>query len=163
ALRKEPAQPFAHLNLAAVAIKQNNFKLAHKVLADPLQAPIAEPKAQELLAVLESKESGRINLLRLRLAARTGPPDWSLETRHSHEQQRHISLRLQLSHCADSPPRLHGSGFESGERRQSYVRKNHVSGQIALSARQSNPNFWQFLEECFICREQLLERPWFYS
>jgi tetratricopeptide (TPR) repeat protein len=82
ALRKEPGQPFALLNLAAVAIKQNNFKLAHEVLADALRAPITEPKAQELLAVLEGKESGRINLLRLRLAARTGPPDWSIEKRY---------------------------------------------------------------------------------
>jgi len=82
ALRKEPDQPFALLNLAAVAIKQNNFKLAHEMLARAIKQPLAEPKAHELLAVLENHQTGEVNLLRMRLAARTGPSDWSIERRY---------------------------------------------------------------------------------
>jgi tetratricopeptide (TPR) repeat protein len=36
-------------------------------------------RAEETLAILEAKESGEINLMRLRLAARIGPPDWQIE------------------------------------------------------------------------------------
>jgi cytochrome c-type biogenesis protein CcmH/NrfG len=82
ALRREPDQPFALLNLATVAIKQNNFKLARELLGRAVQIPFAAAKAYELLAVLENKETGQANLLRLRLAARTGPPDWSIEKRY---------------------------------------------------------------------------------
>ena len=82
ALGKEPDQPFGLLNLAAVAIKQNNFKLAHELLARAIKRPPAEAKANELLAVLENHETGRANLLRMRLAAHTGPPDWSIERRY---------------------------------------------------------------------------------
>ena len=32
ALQKEPEQPLAVINLAAVAVKQNDFKLAHELL-----------------------------------------------------------------------------------------------------------------------------------
>jgi predicted negative regulator of RcsB-dependent stress response len=35
-----------------------------------------------MLAVLEHKESGRTNLLRMRLAARTGAADWNIEKRY---------------------------------------------------------------------------------
>ena len=38
--------------------------------------------ANELLAVLENKEHGQANLLRLRLATRTGFPNWSIEKRY---------------------------------------------------------------------------------
>jgi hypothetical protein len=43
------------------------------------QMPLVEAQAHALIGVLESKESGRANLLRLRLAAHTGAPDWSIE------------------------------------------------------------------------------------
>jgi predicted Zn-dependent protease len=82
ALRKAPAQPLATLSLAAVAIKQNDFKTAHEALARATQMPLVEAQAHELLAVLEHKEAGRANLTRLRLASRTGPPNWSVEKRY---------------------------------------------------------------------------------
>jgi protein O-mannosyl-transferase len=82
ALEKEPDQPFALLNLASVAIKQGDFKTAHETLKRALQSPIAEAKAHELLAVLEKKETGNVNFLRMHLATRTGPPDWAIERRY---------------------------------------------------------------------------------
>ncbi len=82
ALQKDADQPFALLDLAAVAIKQADFKLAHEMLKRALESPLTEAKANELLAVLEHKETGSVNLLRMRLAARTGPPDWAIEKRY---------------------------------------------------------------------------------
>jgi protein O-mannosyl-transferase len=82
ALEKEPDQPFALLNLAAVATKQNDFKLAHEMLARALTSPLTEARAHELLAILEHKETGNINVLRMRLASRTGSPDWAIEKRY---------------------------------------------------------------------------------
>lgn len=41
-----------------------------------------EAQAYELMAVLENKEFGRANPLRLRLAARSGPPNWTIEKRY---------------------------------------------------------------------------------
>ena len=82
ALQKDPDQPFALLNLGVVAIRQNDLKSAHDVLKRAVQSPIVAAKVHELLAVLELRETGNVNLLRLRLAARTGPPDWSIEKRY---------------------------------------------------------------------------------
>jgi protein O-mannosyl-transferase len=82
ALQKDPNQPFGLLNLAAVAIKQSDFKLAHEMLKRALESPLTEAKAHELLAVLENKETGNVNVLRMRLASHTGPPDWAIEKRY---------------------------------------------------------------------------------
>ena len=82
ALRKEPGQPLAILNLAAVALKQNDFNAAREQLQRAVKIPLVEPQAHEFLAVLKNKEEGQVNLLRLRLAARTGPPNWSIERRY---------------------------------------------------------------------------------
>ena len=82
ALQKDPEQPFALINLAAVAIKQGDYKTAHDILKRAQQSPLVEAKAHELLAVLENKETGNANLLRMRLASRTGPPDWAIEKRY---------------------------------------------------------------------------------
>jgi tetratricopeptide (TPR) repeat protein len=82
ALRKEPDQPLAILNLAAAALKENDFKTAHELLTRAAQMPLVDARANELLAVLENKEHHRADLLRLRLAARTGMPDWSIERRY---------------------------------------------------------------------------------
>ena len=82
ALRKEPGQPLAVINLAAVALKQNDFKTARELLTRATQMPLVDAQAHELIAVLENKESGHANPLRLRLAARTGPPNWSIEKRY---------------------------------------------------------------------------------
>jgi len=82
ALRKEPDQPLAILNLAAVAIRQNDFATAHDLLNRAAKVPFIEAKAYELLAVLDHRETGRIDLMRFQLAARTGPSDWSIERRY---------------------------------------------------------------------------------
>jgi tetratricopeptide (TPR) repeat protein len=82
ALQKNPDQPLAVINLATVALKQNDFKVAREQLQRATKMPLVEAQAHELLAVLENKENGRIDLMRLRLAARTGPPNWSIEKRY---------------------------------------------------------------------------------
>jgi len=82
ALRKEQGQPLAILNLAAVALKQNDFKAAREQLQRAVKIPLVEPQAHEFLAVLENREEGRVDLLRLRLAARSGPRNWSIERRY---------------------------------------------------------------------------------
>jgi Flp pilus assembly protein TadD len=82
ALRKEPDQPFAVINLAVVALKQNDFNTARQLLNRATQMPVVDAQAYELLAVLENKEQGRANPLRLRLAARTGPSNWPIEKRY---------------------------------------------------------------------------------
>lgn len=82
ALRKEPDQPLAILNLASIAIRQNDFVAAHDLLNRAPKIPLIEARANELLAVLDHKEKGRIDVLRFRLAARTGPPNWAIEKRY---------------------------------------------------------------------------------
>ena len=82
ALRQEPDQPLALLNLASVAIKQNEFTAARGLLERATKMPLIEARAHELLAVLEYKESGKIDLSQFQLAARTGPPNWSIEKRY---------------------------------------------------------------------------------
>ncbi|HEX8281565.1 MAG TPA: tetratricopeptide repeat protein, partial [Chthoniobacterales bacterium] len=82
ALKKEPEQPLAIINLAAVALKTNDFAAAHELLARAQKMPLVEAQAHEMLTVLENKETGQANLLRMRLAARTGTPNWAIEKRY---------------------------------------------------------------------------------
>jgi protein O-mannosyl-transferase len=82
ALHKSPEEPLALLNLASVALKENDFKTARELLNRATQMPLVEAQAHEYLAVLENKESGKVDLTRMRLAARTGPPNWSIEKRY---------------------------------------------------------------------------------
>ena len=82
ALQKKPDQPLAVINLAAVALKQNDFKLARELLTRATQMPLVDAEAHQLLAVLENKENGKIDMMRMRLASRTGPPNWSIEKRY---------------------------------------------------------------------------------
>jgi tetratricopeptide (TPR) repeat protein len=82
ALKKEPEQPLAVLSLASVAVKQNDFAAAHDWLKRAKDMPLVEAQAYELMAVLEHKESGHTNPMRLRLAARSGPPNWAIEKRY---------------------------------------------------------------------------------
>jgi protein O-mannosyl-transferase len=82
ALQKKPDQPLAIINLAAVALKQNDFKLARELLTRATQMPLVDAEAHQLLAVLENKENGKVDLMRMRLAARTGPSNWSIEKRY---------------------------------------------------------------------------------
>jgi predicted Zn-dependent protease len=82
ALQKKPDQPLAVINLAAVALKQNDFKLARELLVRATQMPLVDAEAHQLLAVLENRESGKVDLMRMRLASRTGAPNWSIEKRY---------------------------------------------------------------------------------
>jgi tetratricopeptide (TPR) repeat protein len=82
AMKKEPDQPLATINLAAVALKENDWKKARELLMRAKDMPVVDARAEELLAVLENKEHGNADLLRLRLASRTGAPDWSIESRY---------------------------------------------------------------------------------
>jgi protein O-mannosyl-transferase len=82
ALQKKPEQPFAIINLAAIALKQDDFKLARELLERATKMEAVRAQAYEMLAVLEFRESGRMDLMRLRLASRTGNPQWSIEKRY---------------------------------------------------------------------------------
>ncbi len=79
ALQKKPNQPFAIINLGAVALKQNDFKLARELLTRATQMPVVDAQAHQLLAVLDHQETGKVDLMQMRLASRTGPPNWSIE------------------------------------------------------------------------------------
>ena len=79
ALQKKPDQPLAVVNLGAVALKQNDFKLARELLTRATQMPVVDGQAHELLAVLEHQETGKVDLMQMRLASRTGPPNWTIE------------------------------------------------------------------------------------
>ena len=50
-----------------------------KKIKDP---PELWARAEESLAVLENRETGKVNLQRLRLAARLGPPNWAIAQRY---------------------------------------------------------------------------------
>src|SRR5947207_246113 len=82
ALQKKPDQPLAVINLAAVALKQNDFKTARELLNRATQMPLVDAQAHEYLAVLENRESGKADLMRMRLASHTGPPNWPIEKRY---------------------------------------------------------------------------------
>ncbi|HEY1769707.1 MAG TPA: tetratricopeptide repeat protein [Chthoniobacterales bacterium] len=82
ALRKDPSNPLALLNLAAVEIRRGDFARARAILQKITAPPEILARAEESLAVIENRETGQVDLLRLRLAARTGPADWSIEKRY---------------------------------------------------------------------------------
>jgi protein O-mannosyl-transferase len=82
ALAKNPEQPFALLNLGAIALKRNDLSAARGFLERAQKNPVSLAQAEEMLAMVEQKEKGQINLLRLRLASRTDPPSWSIMRRY---------------------------------------------------------------------------------
>lgn len=82
ALAKNPEQPFALLNLAAVALKRNDLPTARGFLKRALRNPLSLAQAEEMLALVEQKEKGRINLSRLRIASQTDPSSWSTMRRY---------------------------------------------------------------------------------
>jgi len=79
ALQKKPNQPMATINLGAIALKENDFKLARELLNRAAQMPVVDAQAHQLLATLDYKESGKVNLMRMRLASHTGAPNWGIE------------------------------------------------------------------------------------
>ena len=82
ALQKEPGQPLAIIGLAVVALQQNDFKTARQLVMRATEMPLVAARAHELLALLDHKEQGFTNPLRLRLAARTGARNWTIEKRY---------------------------------------------------------------------------------
>lgn len=82
ALKKEPDQPLAVINMAAVALRQNDFARARELLNRAKDLPLVDAQAYELLAVLEYKEHNRVDPMRFRLASRTGPPNWRIERKY---------------------------------------------------------------------------------
>jgi tetratricopeptide (TPR) repeat protein len=82
ALEKEPNQPFAVINLAVVAIRKEDYATAREILNRAKDLPVVDAQAHELLGILEIKEHERVELLRFRLASRTGPPNWRIERRY---------------------------------------------------------------------------------
>jgi Tfp pilus assembly protein PilF len=82
ALIREPNQPLAVINLAAVALRQNDFAAARELLNRAKDLPLVDAQAYELLAILEFKEHNKVDPMRFRLASRTGPPNWRIERRY---------------------------------------------------------------------------------
>lgn len=82
ALQKEPENALAQLNLAAVKLKAQDYEGARQLLKKVTRPEALRARAEETTAVLESRETGMLNLLRLRLAARIGPPNWEIEQRY---------------------------------------------------------------------------------
>jgi hypothetical protein len=82
ALAKNPEQPFALLDLAAVALKRGDLRTARSFLERAQKNRVSLAQAEEMLAMVEQKEKGQINLFRLRLASRTDPPSWSIMRRY---------------------------------------------------------------------------------
>jgi len=82
ALSKNPEQPFALLNLGAVALKRNDLSTARGFLERAQKNPVSRAQAEEMLAMVEQKEKGQVNLLRLRMASRTNPPSWPITRRY---------------------------------------------------------------------------------
>jgi tetratricopeptide (TPR) repeat protein len=82
ALQKEPNQPLAIINLASLALRQNDFVTARDLANRAKDLPVVDAQAYELLAILEFKEHNRVEPLRFRLASRTGPPNWRIERRY---------------------------------------------------------------------------------
>src|SRR5207248_5513168 len=71
ALQKKPDQPLAIINLAAVALKQSDFKLARQLITRATKMPLVDAEAHQLLPLLEHNERVKIELMLMRLAART--------------------------------------------------------------------------------------------
>ena len=70
------------LNLAAVALKRNELPTARGFLERARKNPVSLAQAEEMLALVEQKEKGRINLSRLRVASQTDPPSWPIMRRY---------------------------------------------------------------------------------
>jgi tetratricopeptide (TPR) repeat protein len=82
ALAKEPDNALAQLNRAAVRVKEKDFSGARAALKKVTEPPELRARAEETLAVIENRETGKVNFMRLRLAARLGATNWLIEQRY---------------------------------------------------------------------------------
>lgn len=105
ALLREPEQPLAIINLAALALKENDFAGARGLLKRAKDMPVVEAQAHEMAAILKSKETGKVNATRFHLAARTGAPNWAIEKRYIKVLAETANLDAavaELRHCLTS-------------------------------------------------------------
>jgi tetratricopeptide (TPR) repeat protein len=114
ALQKEPNQPFAVITLAALALRQDDYATAREILNRAKDLPVVDAQAQELLAILEIKEHQRVELLRFRLASRTGPPNWRIE-------RRYIEALDSTGHTSEAIKELGGVLKTQGYRAESWL------------------------------------------
>jgi predicted Zn-dependent protease len=63
-------------------MKRNDLPTARGFLKRAQRNPLSLAQAEEMLAMVEQKEKGQVNLSRLRLASRTDPPSWSIMRRY---------------------------------------------------------------------------------
>lgn len=82
ALATTPNHPLALINLAAVAVRQKDFKRAHELLDRAETMDVIAAQARELRVILDNQESGKVDILRMRLASRTGWSNWQIEKRY---------------------------------------------------------------------------------
>src|SRR5207253_8388361 len=95
----------AVFNLAGVSLKENDFKTARELLNRATQMPLVEARAYEHLVVLDNREHGGADLMRMRLAARTGSSDWAIEKRYIRlldEAGATPSAIVETQHCLQS-------------------------------------------------------------
>jgi Tfp pilus assembly protein PilF len=70
------------INLGAVALKRNDLTAARGYLERAQNNPVSQAQANEMLAIVEQKQSGQIDLLRFRMASRANPPSWLITRRY---------------------------------------------------------------------------------
>jgi tetratricopeptide (TPR) repeat protein len=137
ALQKEPNNALAELNLAAVKLKERDYAGAREALKKVTQPPALRARAEETLAVVESRETGMINLMRLRLAARLGPPNWEIERRYIKalaESGFAEKAIAELSTCLTNEPYRAESWQMMGELLQKTGRPNEAAMTLAEAA-----------------------------
>ena len=91
-------------------------------------------RAEESLAVLENRETGSVNLQRLRLAARLGPPNWSIEQRYIKalaDQNFPDRAMIELKTCLVAAPYRAESWQMMSELLQKIGRPNEAAAALA--------------------------------
>src|SRR5205814_7052032 len=82
ALARQNEQPFALLNLAAIALKKNDLKRAQDILVRAERFPVIAAQVGDMVAVIEYKESGKFDLSRLKVASQTDSAAWPATRRY---------------------------------------------------------------------------------
>jgi tetratricopeptide (TPR) repeat protein len=139
ALAKDPQNPLALLNLAAVTIREGDFKGARALLQRIAEPAELRARAEESLVVLENRESGKVDLTRLRLATRLGAPNWMIEKRYikALTDLNYSAVALaELRNCLAVAPYRAESWLMLSELLQKIRRPNEAA--IALSVAEDN-------------------------
>ena len=136
ALQMEPDNPLALLNLGAILIKQRDFPAARTMLKKIKDPPELWARAEESLAVLENRETGKVDLERLRLAARLGPPNWAIEQRYIKalaDQNFPDRAMIELKTCLVAAPYRAESWQMMSELLQKIGRPNEAAAALAAA------------------------------